>query len=101
MLENAARQEPRPPGKWFFNRLLGLPITSSHLESAIKELNYRIKGTEKFWREAGGESVLQLKSDTLSSSEPLSKFWATRQTTRAGFHDNITKRKSTTQSAAA
>ena len=51
-------------------RKLGLPITSSHMESAIKELNYRIKGTEKFWRQAGAESILQLKSDTLSASEP-------------------------------
>jgi len=32
------------------SRKLGLPITSSHMESAIKELNYRMKGTEKFWR---------------------------------------------------
>ncbi|MFV2070811.1 MAG: hypothetical protein ACC645_27910 [Pirellulales bacterium] len=82
-------------------RKLGLPITSSHMESAVKELNYRIKGSEKFWREAGGESILQLKSDTLSSSEPLSNFWATRQTNRTGLHDNVGRRKSTAHSAAA
>ena len=46
------------------------------MESAIKELNYRIKGTEKFWSKGGGEFVLQLKSDGLSSSDPLSTFWA-------------------------
>jgi hypothetical protein len=44
------------------NRKLGLPITSSHMESAIKELNYRLKGTEKFWsegaRERGGATGL-------------------------------------------
>ncbi len=45
------------------------------MASAIKELNYRIKGTERFWSKGGGEFVLQLKSDGLSSSDPLSTFW--------------------------
>jgi len=82
-------------------RKLGLPITSSHMESAIKELNYRIKGSEKFWREAGGESILQLKSDVLSSSDPLANFWASRQTNRTGLHANVGKRRSTENPAAA
>ena len=30
-------------------RRQGLPITSSHIESTIKQINRRIKGTEKFW----------------------------------------------------
>lgn len=30
------------------NRELGLPLTSSVMESPMKELNYRVKGTEKF-----------------------------------------------------
>ena len=74
-------------------RKLGLPITSSHMESTIKELNYRIKGTEKFWSSEGGASVLQLKSDTLSSSDPMSKFWETRQNNRTGFRSNVTAQK--------
>jgi len=82
-------------------RKLGLPITSSHMESAIKELNYRIKGTEKFWSTDGGESVLQLKSDTLSASDPLAAFWKNRHTNRTGFHANVRKRKPTQIKAAA
>jgi hypothetical protein len=74
-------------------RKLGLPITSSHMESAIKELNYRIKGTEKFWGEEGGAAVLQMKSDTLSASDPLSDFWKDRQTTRTGLRSNVGRRK--------
>jgi hypothetical protein len=74
-------------------RKLGLPITSSHMESAVKELNYRIKGTEKFWGEDGGAAVLQMKSDTLSASDPLSDFWQTRQNTRTGFHSNVGRRR--------
>ena len=59
-------------------RRAGLPITSSHMESTIKELNGRIKGSEKFWSGRGGEAVLQLRADLLSDSQPLSTFWASR-----------------------
>ena len=81
-------------------RKLGLPITSSHMESAIKELNYRIKGTEKFWGEDGGASILQMKSDTLSDSDPLAEFWTTRCATRTGFHNSVGRRKPAKQAAA-
>ena len=67
-------------------RELGLPITSSVMESTMKELNYRVKGTEKFWSQPGAEALLQLRSDRLSSSEPLKTFWATRSQTRTGLH---------------
>lgn len=67
-------------------RRQGLPITSSHIESTIKELNFRIKGSEKFWSDDGGEAILQLKADSLCDSEPLTKFWNNRPQTRTGFH---------------
>ncbi len=70
------------------------------MESAIKEKNYRIKGTEKFWSKGGGEFVLQLESDSLSSSDPLSTFWKTRQTNRTGLHGSVAKRKSTVPAVA-
>jgi hypothetical protein len=59
-------------------RCEGLPITSSHIESTNKLLNHRVKGTEKFWSEYGGESMLQMKADTLSDTDPLDKFWRER-----------------------
>ena len=37
-------------------RQQGLPITSSYVESAVKQFNQRVKGTEKFWTEAGRRS---------------------------------------------
>ena len=55
-------------------RKQGLPIRSSHMESAIKQLNERIKGSEKFWSGRGGEAVLQLRADLLSDSQPLLAF---------------------------
>lgn len=65
-------------------RRAGLPITSSHMESTIKELNGRIKGSEKFWSGRGGEAVLQLRADLLSDSHPLSAFWASRAARATG-----------------
>ena len=50
------------------HRKAGLPITSSHIESTVKLLNHRVKGTEKFWSERGAEALLQLKADTLSNT---------------------------------
>jgi hypothetical protein len=57
-------------------RQQGLPLTSSHIESTIKLISARVKGTEKFWRQDHGESLLQLRADSLSDSKPLGKFWS-------------------------
>jgi hypothetical protein len=65
-------------------RRQGLPITSSHIESTIKQLNARVKGTEKFWRRDSGDAVLQLRADTLSDSRPLDAFWRRWQTQQTG-----------------
>jgi len=62
----------------------GLPITSSHMESTVKLFNYRVKGTEKFWSEAGAEALLQLRADYLSETEPLVAFWKERQEAASG-----------------
>ena len=67
-------------------RTAGLPITSSHMESTMKELNYRLKGTEKFWSDEGGEAVLQLRADSMCDSAPLETFWKNRLTSRSGYH---------------
>jgi len=59
-------------------RRSSVPITSSHVESTIKQINRRVKGTEKFWSEPGSEAILQLRADLLSETEPLMKFWTRR-----------------------
>lgn len=58
-------------------RQLGLPITSSHIESTIKQINRRVKGTEKFW-DQGAEPLLQLAADHLCETSDLPCFWRTR-----------------------
>lgn len=56
-------------------RKQGLPVTSSHIESTIKQINIRMKGSEKFFRQETGETLLQLRADSLCESRPLDKFW--------------------------
>jgi hypothetical protein len=67
-------------------RKAGLPITSSHMESTVKRVNLRVKGTEKFWSEDGGEAILQLRADHLSDDQPMEEFWKRRQAKATGQH---------------
>jgi hypothetical protein len=65
-------------------RRQGLPIVSSYVESAVKQFNQRVKGTEKFWSEQGAEAILQLRADHLSEDAPLEAFWQRRQAAATG-----------------
>jgi len=65
-------------------RRQGLPITSSLMESMVKQIGQRVKGTEKFWSEDGAEAILQLRADHLSEDAPLDAFWQRRQETATG-----------------
>lgn len=65
-------------------RRQGLPITSSHIESTIKQINRRVKGSEKFWSQGGADALLQLSADYLSETKPLSAFWRRRQEDATG-----------------
>jgi hypothetical protein len=62
----------------------GLPITSSHIESTIKQINRRVKGTEKFWSSGGADALLQLTADYLSDTQPLTTFWRDRMNHATG-----------------
>ena len=44
----------------------GLPVTSTLVESLIKQFNQRVKGTEKFWLRGGAEAILQGRAAYLS-----------------------------------
>ena len=62
-------------------RQIGLPITTAWMESLVKEMNYRVKGTEMFWNDpAGAEAILQIRAAALSDDERL----ATHLKTRSG-----------------
>ena len=52
----------------------GLPITSCLIESLIKEVNYRVKGTEKFWNDGRqGEVILHVRAALLSHDDRLTR----------------------------
>ena len=61
-------------------RKLGLPVTSSMVESLIKEINYRVKGSEKAWERSGrGEWMLQVRNAVLcDDADRLSDFILSR-----------------------
>jgi hypothetical protein len=57
-------------------RRLGLPISSAPVESTIKQINRRVKGTEKFWLNGGAEAILQLRAAYLSEDDRASTYWS-------------------------
>jgi hypothetical protein len=63
-------------------RKAGLTITSSYVESTVKQIARRVKGTEKFWSK-GAEALLTLAADHLGDTAKLDKFWHAR-------HHNLT-----------
>jgi hypothetical protein len=76
-------------------RKQGLPVTSAMVESLIKEINYRVKGTEKFWdNPEGAEAILQLRAAVLSDDDRL-------QTHIENRPGNAFRRKATSEFAQA
>lgn len=58
-------------------RKQGLPITSSLMESLVKEIHWRVKGTEKFWNNpTGATPILALQAATLSEDGRLETLFA-------------------------
>jgi hypothetical protein len=64
-------------------RKAGLPITSAYVESTVKQVARRMKGTEKFWSR-GAEPMLTLVADHLSDTPCYNKFRQTRHHRRTG-----------------
>lgn len=56
-------------------RRLGLPISSAGVESTIKQLNRRVKGSEKFWLKGGAEALVQVRSAYLSEDGRADRNW--------------------------
>ncbi len=60
-------------------RRLGLPVTSAPMESLIKQMNLRVKGTEMFWDDPdGAEAILQLRAAALSDDGRLKDYLSQR-----------------------
>ena len=80
-------------------RRAGLPVSSSAIESLIKEINNRVKGTEKFWnRPDGAEHILQVRAAALSDEEKLSAWILNRP--GSYFHRASTQKQHSLAAAA-
>jgi hypothetical protein len=71
-------------------RQMGLPVTSSLVESTIKQINKRVKGTEQFWNKGGLEAVLQVRAAYLSEDGRAESFHE-RRPRRAAVGSNRSK----------
>ena len=57
---------------------LGLPVTSALMESLVKDVNYRVKGTEMFWNDPDGtEAILQVRAASLCDDDRLGRYLRT------------------------
>lgn len=59
-------------------RRKGFPLTSSRMESTVKQVSRRVKGSEKFWSSPGAEAMLRLRSASLSDDQPLDRYFTRR-----------------------
>jgi hypothetical protein len=60
-------------------RQAGMPVTTAWMESLVKEMNYRVKGTEMFWNDPeGAEAILQVRAAALCDDDRLPKHLGTR-----------------------
>jgi hypothetical protein len=57
-------------------RRLGLPVSSAAVESVMKQVNRRMKGTEKFWLEGGAEAILQIRAAYISEDGRADRYWS-------------------------
>ena len=67
-------------------RRLGLPVTSSLVESLVGEFNARVKGRDKWWNRpadadalSGAEAILQVRAAVLSEDGRLRRYFAERR----------------------
>lgn len=77
--------------KYSEHRRAGLPITTALVESTQKQINWRVKGTEKFWRDEHLEPLLQLVQDDLSDTHDCQQFWQRRRQRFTGFRNRCAK----------
>lgn len=65
-------------------RRLGFPLTSSLMESTVKQVSRRVKGSEKYWSSPGSEAMLRLCGEYLSDDKPMRNYWENRSRHASG-----------------
>ena len=59
-------------------RTLGFPITTCHVESLVKQFNFRVKASDKFWTPPCLDAILQVRAARLSGDARWQRFWDQR-----------------------
>ncbi len=54
-------------------RQSGLPVATAWMESLVKEMNYRVKGTEMFWPPKMTQTQTEPKPSSKSAPPPSAK----------------------------
>jgi hypothetical protein len=67
-----------------YYRREGFPLTSSLMESTVKQVSRRVKGTEKYCSSEGGEAMLRLCGEYLSDRKPMQSYWTNRSQNATG-----------------
>lgn len=73
-------------------RMKGLPVSSCHVESLIKQINIRVKSTEKFWNKSVLKGILKIKSSLLSNDNSWQHFWDYRYDRQVNSKRNYLRR---------
>ena len=53
----------------------GWPIGSGIIESTVKQVGKRLKGTEKHWNLSGAEAALQVTTHLIAEDGSWNEFW--------------------------
>ena len=70
-------------------RRQGFPLTSSLMESTVKQVGRRVKGSEKYWSSHGGEAMLRLRGEYLSDSNPMQAHWSNHSQRVTGHRAHV------------
>jgi hypothetical protein len=54
------------------------------MESTVKQVSRRVKGSEKFWSSPGAEAMLRLRGASLSDDKPLNRNFTRRSCEACG-----------------
>ena len=65
-------------------RRLGLPYTTSHVESLVGVFNARVKSSHHFWCESTGEDILQVRAAYAATIDQWTGYWSRRARRYAG-----------------
>lgn len=59
-------------------RAKGWPIGSGNVEAGVKGFNQRVKGTDRFWTQAGVEAIMALRAMWMSQDQRWERYWNNR-----------------------